>query len=275
VPQTLTEIKALLQSRGIQPRHRFGQNFLIDANKMARIVELAGVGRGDAVLEIGPGTGALTEALLEVGARVVAVEIDRDLCAILRERLGGHERFTLVEGDAMAGKSSLNPAIDAALGGRDTPFAHVANLPYNIASPLLATLAVDYPGMARAVVMVQREVADRLAAAPGSKTYGPISVTLGAMCSVRLAMTLSPGCFWPRPKVDSAVVEITRRDEPSTDDPRGLAAFTQRLFQQRRKQVGSILGRGRPLPGGIDASARPEQLSIDQIIALSRDRRSG
>jgi 16S rRNA (adenine1518-N6/adenine1519-N6)-dimethyltransferase len=268
VPQTLTEIKALLQSRAIQPRHRFGQNFLVDANKMAQIVELAEVGEGETVLEVGPGTGALTEGLLAVGARVVAVEIDRDLCAILRKRLGGNARFTLIEADAMAGKSKLNPAIDAALGGRDTPFAHVANLPYNIASPLLATLTLNYPGMRRAVVMVQREVADRLVAAPGGKTYGPISVTLQATCAVRIAMTLPPSCFWPRPKVDSAVVEITRRDEPLTDDPRGLAKFTQRLFQQRRKQIGSILGRDRRYPDNVAPTTRPENLSLEQLAAL-------
>jgi len=268
VPHTPTEIKALLQSRGLHPRRRFGQNFLIDANKMAQIVALAGVDAGDAVLEVGAGAGALTEALLETGARVVAVEIDRDLCQLLRHRLGGHERLTLIEGDAMASKSSLHPAIDEAMGGRRTPCSHGANVPYNIASARLARVALDYPGMRRAVVMVQREVADRLAAGPGSRQYGPISITLQTTCAVRIAMTLPPGCFWPQPKVDSAVVELTRLDKPRCADPHALARFAQTLFQQRRKQVGSILGRARLYPDSIDPTTRPENLSLEQLAEL-------
>jgi 16S rRNA (adenine1518-N6/adenine1519-N6)-dimethyltransferase len=316
MPQTQSEIRAWLARRGMSPRKRFGQNFLVDANKLQQIIAAAEVGPGDLVLEVGAGTGALTEGLLEAGARVVAVEIDRDLAAILRERFGEHERFTLVEGDVLAGKRGINPAVvealarerrsdeatkrrseeDASVHRRDIdaegisgkvgdrspsslrrsvapslPAFHlIANLPYNIASPLLATLAMDHPAMRRAVVMVQREVADRLTAKPGGKDYGPLTVVVQATCAVERVMTLPPGCFWPPPKVHSAVIRMTRRAEPLTDDPAGLAAFAQRLFQQRRKQIGSILGRDVDWPEGVCAEMRPEQLGLEQLIALRR-----
>ncbi len=274
VPQTLSQIKSLLAARGCRPRHRFGQNFLVDPRKIEQIVDAAGVAPGRAVLEVGPGTGALTESLLDAGARVIAVEIDRDLCAILRERLDDHDRFNLIEADVMAGKRALNPAVVEALQrhaeGPGAGFMLVANLPYNIASPLIATLATDYPAMTDAIVMVQREVAERLAARPGSghKDYGPLSVAVQAMCAVRRIMTLPPGCFWPPPQVDSAVVQLTRHATPLTDEPRKLEAMAQQLFQKRRKQIGAILGRDRALPHGVEPAMRPEQLTVEQIIQL-------
>jgi len=277
VAQTLQMIRSLLEAHGIRPRQRFGQNFLIDHNKLERIVDLAEIVAGDMVLEVGPGTGLLTERLLEAGARVVAIEVDRGLCAILRERLGDDDRVTLIEGDVMAGKRAINPAVTEALGvaphlpgkAPDARFKLIANLPYGIASPLIATLAAEYPQMAGAIVMIQREVADRLAASPGSKAYGPLTVVVQAMCAVERVMTLPPGCFWPRPKVDSAVVRLMRRREPLTDDPHGLEQMTQTLFQKRRKQIGSILGRDRELPMGVEPAMRPEQLTVQQIVALS------
>ncbi len=314
--QTQSEIRAWLARQGMSPRKRFGQNFLVDANKLQQVIAAAEVGPGDLVLEVGAGTGALTEGLLEAGARVVAVEIDRDLTAILREQFGDHERFTLVEGDVLAGKREINPAVVEALArkrpgdeaterrrGEDAnerrremdsegmsedvgdrspsslrrcvapslpAFQLIANLPYNIASPLLATLAMDYPAMRRAVVMVQREVADRLTAGPGGKDYGPLTVVVQATCDVERVMTLPPGCFWPPPKVHSAVIRMRRRAAPLTDDPAGLAAFARRLFQQRRKQIGSILGRDVDWPPGVRGEMRPEQLGLDQLIALRR-----
>lgn len=267
MPQTLSQIKAILAGAGLHPRHRFGQNFLIDPNKLRQIIEAADVAPGEVVLEVGPGTGVLTEALLEAGARVVAVEIDRDLCAILRDRLGEHERFTLIEGDVLAGKHVVNAV---AIESLDCEWKLIANLPYNIASPLLATCCIDHPAMQLAIVMVQREVADRLTATPADgKQYGPLSVIVQAMCEVSRIMTLPPGCFWPQPKIDSAVVKMTRRSTPLTDDPQALIALTQRLFQQRRKQVGSIIGRDAPLPAGVRYDMRPEQITVEQMIELA------
>jgi 16S rRNA (adenine1518-N6/adenine1519-N6)-dimethyltransferase len=268
MPQTLTEIKALLDAAGLHPRKRFGQNFLIDHGKIQLILAAANLHEGDAVLEVGPGTGALTEHLLAAGAHVTAVEIDRDLCLVLRDRFAGHPRFTLIAGDVMDGKHKLNIAVaEAVIACSQVKL--VANLPYNIASPLLAVLATEYPQMTGALVMIQREVAERITAAPGGRDYGPLSVILQAMCEVHLVTTLPPQCFWPRPSIDSAVVQLVRRAEPLTANPTALAAMSQTLFTRRRKQIGSILGRDRPLPAGVEPHMRPEQLTVEQIVELA------
>lgn len=277
--QTLTEIKQLLATHGLHPKHKFGQNFLHDGNHMRRIMDAADLQPGDVVLEVGPGTGALTERLLEDGAEVVAVEIDTDLEPILTYRMAGlpdgmGERITLIIGDVLAGKHTINPAVIEPTLARvaassNDHFKLIANLPYNVASPLLANLAVDHPAMSDAVVMIQKEVADRLAAKPGNKLYGPLGILIQAICEVRIVGTLAPGCFWPAPKVASAVVHLKRRATPLTDDPAALSAMLQTLFTKRRKQLGSILGRDRILPDGIDPNARPESLSVEQLITLS------
>lgn len=304
VAQTLTEIKQLLATHGLHPKHKYGQNFLHDGNHMRRIMDAAELGPGDVVLEVGPGTGALTERLLEDGARVVAVEIDPQMEPILRERIDAMpgdaaERFTLIVGDVLAGKHTINPVVIEAVNqtftqpmraeARTPPeadrsagagFKLIANLPYNIASPLLANLVVDQspgagvvPGagaaMSDAVVMIQKEVADRLGAGPGGKDYGPLGILIQALCEVRRVGVLPPSCFWPAPKVASAVVHLKRRATPMTGDPAALSAMLQRLFTKRRKQLGSILGRDTVLPDGIDPNARPESLSIQQLIALA------
>lgn len=287
--QTLTEIKQLLATHGLHPKHKFGQNFLHDGNHMRRIMDAADLQPGDTVLEVGPGTGALTERLLEEGARVVAVEIDADLEPILRQRImelpaPSDERFSLIVGDVLAGKHTIAPEVLEALeqsvrtsdnAPADHGFKLIANLPYNIASPLLANLVIDqFPGptMSDAVVMIQKEVADRLRAGPGTKAYGPLGILIQALCEVQTVGVLPPSCFWPAPKVASAVVHLKRRADPLTDDPAALSAMLQQLFTKRRKQLGSILGRDARLPDGIDPNARPESLSIDQLVALSKTR---
>jgi 16S rRNA (adenine1518-N6/adenine1519-N6)-dimethyltransferase len=276
--QTLSEIKSLLAAHGLRPRHRFGQNFLHDARQMDIIMAAADVQPGQLILEVGPGTGALTERLLEAGARVVAVEIDRDLAVILKERLARFgPAFTLLVTDVLASKHQIDPQVIAALAQAQSlpenatpPFQMVANLPYQIASPLIANLIVDHPQMDQAVVMLQREVAGRLYAPPGGKDYGPLGVLVQAICEVEKLAVLAPGCFWPQPKVDSAAVRLRRRARGLTDDPRGLSEFLQLLFRSRRKQLGAILGRQTALPPGIDPAARPEQLTVEQIVALSQ-----
>ncbi len=283
--QTLTEIKSLLQAYGLRPKHKFGQNFLHDGNHMRRILEAVDLSAGDVVLEVGPGTGALTERLLEQGVAVVANEIDTDLEALLRQRMSAVDGdFTLIMGDILANKRTINPEVIAAVraaAGRQTDknrgargqgdaFRLIANLPYSIASPLLANLAVDHPAMSDAVVMIQKEVADRLSAGPGTKAYGPLGIVIQALCVVRTVGVLPPSCFWPAPKVASAVVHLQRRAEAMTDDPAALSAMLQRLFTKRRKQLGSILGRDTVLPEGISPDARPDALSVEQLIALTR-----
>lgn len=289
--QSLPDIKALLASRGLRPNKSLGQNFLIEPAHVTRLVDASGVTRGDLVLEIGPGTGVLTDVLLERGCRVIACELDRGLADLLRERYAGHDRFTLIEGDCLSSKHDPNPDIITALAGR--PFRLVANLPYGAASPLMIALATrfhptslgslaDDSGFSAArtsvclgqFVTIQREVADRLRAAPGSKDYGEMGVLVQAMCEVKRLAVLPPGCFWPPPKVDSEMVAITPKSTPLTNDPSRLAALCRTLFTQRRKQIGGVLAKAAPdildsLPPGVTPTMRAEQLTIEQLVEMS------
>ena len=196
--QTLSDIKQLLADHGLRPKKKFGQNFLHDGNHMAKIMSAAKLKPGDTVLEVGPGTGALTERLVEAGANVVAVEIDRDMQPILEARLG--EKITLHIGDALDGKHAINAEVLRLLNASPKPQASsptyklIANLPYNIASPLMANLAVDHLNMTGMIVMIQKEVADRLLAPPGTKAYGPLGVLIQALFEVeRTAALLGRG----------------------------------------------------------------------------------
>lgn len=275
--QRLNEIRDLLARYGLRPQKRYGQNFLHDQNKIRQIIELADLSPESVVLEVGPGTGTLTEALLATSCRVVACEIDDDLIPLLREVLGDDSpTFRLVHADILAGKRTINPRVIEAIRAVSTDeqgvagaFQLIANLPYNIASPLLANLAADHPEMTNGLVMVQREVADRLAAGPGGKAYGPLTIMVQNAYTVSLVMTLPPGCFYPPPQIHSAVVQLTRRAQPITTAIDALGELTQRLFQKRRKQLGSILGRDLDWPDDIDPTARPEQLTIEQIARLA------
>ncbi len=262
--QTLTQIKAMLAAHGLRPKKRFGQNFLHDQNQVRRIVDAAAVSPGDVVLEVGPGTGALSVALLDAGAMLVAVEVDRDLEPILREVYEPYgRRATLLLTDVLADKHTLAPVAPA------TAFTLIANLPYNIASPLLVNLCTDYPKMGRAIVMVQKEVADRLAARPGNKDYGPLGILVQATCEAERLFTLSPGCFWPPPQIESAVVRLVRRPRPIPADMARFAGLVHRLFQQRRKQIGTVLGRNIALPPGVGHDMRPEDLTVAQLAAMA------
>jgi 16S rRNA (adenine1518-N6/adenine1519-N6)-dimethyltransferase len=271
--QTLAQIRDLLESRGLAPRKSLGQNFLIDHNLIRRLVDASGVREGDLVLEVGPGTGTLTEELLARGCRVVACEMDRGLAELLQERLGvsqtGSSRgtFTLIEGDCLASKRGINPEITAAIAGR--PFRLVANLPYGAATPLMLALLVDFPACEGMFVTIQREVADRLLAKPSTKDYGPISIVAQALARIERLATLPPDCFWPKPDVTSAMIGLIRRPDPLTTDPARLADFCQRVFMKRRKQLGGVVGRQTDWPTGVRPENRIEELSIEQVVALA------
>ncbi len=279
MPQSLTEIKSELAARGLRPKHSLGQNFLHDHNQLKKLVAAAAVGPGALVLEVGPGTGTLTETLLDAGCEVVACELDRDMADIVRTRnalrtpVAGHSgagTLTLVEGDCLDGKHALAPALLAALGGR--AFTLVANLPYQAATPLMATLLERHPECLGQFVTIQREVGDRLMAQAGSDAYGPISVLMGLLAHVHQIALLGPGCFWPAPKVNSVMLAV--RPRPASERPiepwPPISAFIQRVFGQRRKQLGSILGRVPVTSAGFDPMRRPETLTPDEWLALYR-----
>ena len=279
--QRLSDIRAMLDEAGLSPNRALGQNFLIDRNLVERCVERSGVGPGDLVLEVGPGTGTLTGALLERGARVVAVELDRGLAGLLRERFADrlHDgetpaegQLALIEGDCLDGKRALNPRAAALLG--DERFKLVANLPYGAATPLMLVLMCDTPNCTEMHVTIQKEVADRLRAGPGRKAYGSISVVAACVMPAKRFAGLGAECFWPRPKVASSMVSLERLNQPATDDARALADFCQLLFSGRRKQLGALL-RARGLepdawPEGIRPTDRVEQLAPERVAALER-----
>lgn len=271
--QTLAQIRDLLASRGLSPRKFLGQNFLIDHNLLRRFVDAAAIEPGGTVLEVGPGTGTLTEELLARGARVVACEMDIGLAAMLRERFADQPGFTLVEGDCLATKRRINPELLAAIGpGR---FDLVANLPYGAATPLMTRLLADDARCRSLCVTIQLEVAERLAASPGTKEYGPLSILARTVATMEWIARPGPECFWPRPEVTSAMVRLVRRQSDPGADPIALLAFCELAFSQRRKQLGSVLGRNGPWPDGITPTMRAEELSPEQFIRLLHARGEG
>jgi len=285
--QTKRQIQELLAAAGVAPNRRLGQHFLVDLNLLRLLVEAAQIGPRDVVLEIGTGTGSLTEALAERAGQVVTVELDRTLAGIAQARLAGAENVQLLHTDVLSGKGSLAPVVTEAvtsararLGGR---LLLVANLPYDVASPVMINL-VKGPVLADAMtVTVQKEVAQRMTAAPGGKTYGTLSILLGATGTVETLRLLKPGVFWPPPNVDSAMVRYVR-DEQKSRRIRDMEVFSSvvGLFMgHRRKMLRACARHAPPELGGrdlwldlfdrcsIDPTLRPEELSPDQYVTLA------
>lgn len=257
------DIVELLESHGLSPRRAFGQNFVADPNTVRRIARLAGVGPGDQVVEIGAGLGSLTLALAETGAHVTAIEVDHGVAPVLRDVVAQSEhadQVHVIEADAReVDWNALEP--------RDAPLTVVANLPYNVATPLVADLLDDVPRIRRFVVMVQKEVAQRLAAPPGSSEYGAISVKVAYWATARLLGDVPPTVFVPRPKVTSAIIEITRRDEPAVNVDRStLFTLVRTAFGQRRKMLrrslNGVVSDEEFSSAEIDPTRRPEELSV-------------
>ncbi len=277
-----TDVRRLAAALGVRPTKALGQNFVHDANTVRRIARLAGVSAGDCVVEVGPGLGSLTLALLETGADVVAVEIDPALAAALAGTVADRapaaaSRLTVVRADALAvTELPTGPTTGAA------PTALVANLPYNVAVPVVLQLLERLPSLRSGLVMVQAEVADRLAARPGGKAYGIPSVKAAWYADVRRAGAVPRAVFWPVPNVDSGLVAMTRRPPPATPAPRAdVFACIDAAFAQRRKTLraalagwaGSATAAETVLrAAGVDPSLRGEQLSVEQFAAVAEAR---
>jgi len=267
VTLTRAEVADLLARVGRHPSRALGQNFVVDANTVRRIARLAAVGKGDRVVEIGAGLGSLTLALAETGASVTAVEIDRHLVPLLREQVEPRG-VRVVEGDALR----LDWA--ALLGdgdgeGEDEPWVLVANLPYNVATPLVADLLDGVPAIGRMLVMVQREVAERLAARAGDEAYGAVSVKVAYWAEATVVGAVPASVFLPRPNVESALVSIVRRPAPATDaDPARLFPLVRAGFGQRRKMLrrslAGLVGPDDFAAAGIRPEARAEELGVEE-----------
>jgi 16S rRNA (adenine1518-N6/adenine1519-N6)-dimethyltransferase len=266
-------VREILDRYGISPRKRFGQNFLHDPAVAARIVEVSGVRPGDAVLEIGPGLGALTVPLLERGARVVAVEVDRRICAYLRDELAGRPGFVLLEANAL----DVDPGTIAGAGT-----LLVANLPYAITGPVLARLIEHADVLDRAVVMVQREVAKRLTAGAGGKEIGAPSVLLRLLYRVERLFDVGSGAFLPPPEVASSVLRLDRIHGARVDP--AVRTAVNRAYRNRRKMLRKTLGGvvaeeesvARALTElGRPDTARPEDLEPEEWPRLLEIARGG
>lgn len=276
---TPRDVRELAAAGGIRPSKQRGQNFVMDPNTVRTIVQRAGVGPGDGVLEVGPGLGSLTLGLLEAGADVAAIELDRALAQLLPLTLAARgipaERFCLVHADALA--VTALPVLPHA----GEPTRLVANLPYNVATPILLTLLGRFAALRDALVMVQSEVVDRLVAAPGSRTYGAPSAKIAWYGSAERAGTVSRQVFWPVPNVDSALVRVERAPTPRGSDTERAAVFAviDAAFAQRRKTLraalagwaGSAARAGEVLArAGIDPARRGETLDITEFTAIAR-----
>jgi 16S rRNA (adenine1518-N6/adenine1519-N6)-dimethyltransferase len=291
VRQTQSYLRGLFAGRGISPQRRLGQNFLIDLNVHELIVNTAEVGRGDVVLEVGSGAGALTALMAERGATVVAVEVDPAMARLTAEAVAAFPNVRVLNVDALAGKHTIEPTVvdsvrSALAAGRDGPLKLVANLPYHVATPLIANLLVHQelcPSLL--VVTVQREVADRLCARPATAAYGAISVLVQAVAEVSLVRALAPSVFWPRPKVDSA--DAAKR--AVLGDLAGFHALVRRAFLHRRKYLRHAIAEmwkeqwskgevDRWLEGeGLSGQLRAEALAAEEFVALAHalERRFG
>ncbi|MBP3690382.1 MAG: 16S rRNA (adenine(1518)-N(6)/adenine(1519)-N(6))-dimethyltransferase RsmA [Schwartzia sp.] len=264
--------KHILRAFDLHASRRLGQNFLISPGVVRAVVEAAEIENGDRVLEIGPGIGTLTQGLLEAGAEVTAVELDKKLPAVLAETLRGYEHLKVVQGDI------LKTDIPALMG--DQPFKVAANLPYYITTPILLSLLEQSLPITHIVTMVQKEVAERMTARPGGKDYGALSVAVQYHTEPEIVLDVPPSCFFPAPEVDSAVIACTVRQTPAVavQDEKLFFRVVKASFGQRRKTLSNAL---KPLGfskaqiedallgAGIDSTRRGETLSLEEFAAIA------
>jgi 16S rRNA (adenine1518-N6/adenine1519-N6)-dimethyltransferase len=270
-PSTPVSVRALLADHDLHPSRALGQNFLDDPNTARRIVRLAELDAGAKVLEIGPGLGSLTVALADAGAHVRALEVDRHLVSVLEQTVAGRDDIDVVAGDALTFDLST-------LHGDG--WACVSNLPYNVATPIVVRLLEDAPQVTRLLVMVQREVGERLAAGAGDAAYGAVSVKVGYYAAARVVGVVPPTVFVPQPKIESVLVRLDRHAEPPVQVPSTETLFrlVRAGFAHRRKMLRRAL---RPVLGdrteatlvaaGIAPTDRAEALGLDAWATLARE----
>ena len=264
-----SDASRMLEHAGLRAKRALGQNFVVDPNTVRRIAHLARVGPGDRVVEIGAGLGSLTLALAETGAAVTAVEIDSGLVPLLRINVGGLPGVDVVHGDATE--------MDwTALLGTEPGWVLVANLPYNVATPLVADIVAGVPAVSRMLVMVQREVAERFAARPSTPEWGAVSVRIGFRADARIVGHVPATVFLPRPNVESSLVEVVRHDRhvDAGVDVDLMFSLVRAGFAKRRKMLRGALagtaGAAALEAAGIAGTARAEELDVEDWISLAR-----
>lgn len=287
VRQTQTYLRHLFQERGLRPKNKMGQNFLVDLNLIDFLVKNAEVTRNDMVLEVGTGTGSLTTALAAEAGAVLTVELDPSLHELVKETLGHNAHIRFVYGDILSGKNQLNPSVLDSLreGLRKFPgnrLKLVANLPYVVATPVISNLLLTDLPFERMVATVQSEIADRLVATPSCKEYGALAILVQSVADVEILRRLPPAVFWPRPKVESAIIRIhpSAAKRAQVGDVQRLRIFLRDLYSHRRKNLRGALA---SFPGkrwakaevdlqlnklGIDGNRRAETLDRHAHVRL-------
>ncbi|MGC6445754.1 MAG: 16S rRNA (adenine(1518)-N(6)/adenine(1519)-N(6))-dimethyltransferase RsmA [Rubripirellula sp.] len=287
--QTATYLSKRLTAAGLRPVSRFGQNFLIDLNLVDLIAKSAELKKTDVVLEIGTGVGSLTTRLSDQAGAVLTVEIDNNLHRLASEELAGRPNVRLIHGDALRNKNSLRSDLMEQIRdaisriGPEARFLLVANLPYNVATPIISNLLHETPAPDAMVVTIQKELADRIIAEPGTKDYGALSVWIQSVCQAEIVRVLSPKVFWPRPKVHSAILRLDTLPEARSEfkDLKHFHQTVRALFFHRRKFLRSVVASAmkqslsKPQVDevlqslGYDETSRAEQLTVKQIQKLA------
>lgn len=276
---SISNLKELLTRYDLYPKKRWGQNFLVDANIVDKIIETAKIDANDYVVEIGPGLGALTQALVKKAKGVLAIDIDKSLEQPLQEALQGCNNFRVIWADVL--KINVEKELCAAFGLAEIPKYKVcANIPYNITTPIIFHLLENNSNMVQATLMMQKEVATRILATPNNKDYGLLTLTLTYHAQASLGLSVSKNCFYPKPEVDSSVINIIPHDQPpiSIDDEVAFKAFLKNAFQKRRKTILNICSdfftvdkawAGKLLDkADINPLHRPENLSLCDYARL-------
>lgn len=284
---TPTATAQVIKKYGFSFQKKFGQNFLIDANILEKIIASAEITKEDCVIEIGPGIGTMTQYLAENAREVVAVEIDKNLIPILEETLKEYENVSILNEDIL--KVDLNRLVKEKNDGR--PIKVVANLPYYITTPIIMGLFESHVPLSSITIMVQKEVADRMQVGPGTKDYGALSLAVQYYAKPEIMLNVPPACFMPRPNVGSAVIRLTRFEEPpaKTQDERKMFSIIRAAFNQRRKTLANALTNGLAYTNeegkvihvsrkevcealekmGLSQTIRGEALSLEQFARLS------